>query len=233
MKAVSIWLALLIFFIAGPPARADHNYSAQVFFENSLSPGSYFYSSGKVSPPSGLELTDGKLPVESHIFISGPNALKLHWESAPNGGWSAELKRYEWRNRTRIFPGAKLFLWLYTEQGIRAVDLPQIALRDAESNFTQPLAMGAYTRDLKPAGWMRVGIPLASFKTASVNPFQAQRLSALILVQGKADAASHTLLLDDIRIENDPPAHQAAPPAPMHVQAKGYERHIDITWSPV
>jgi hypothetical protein len=39
--------------------------------------------------------------------------------------------------------------------------------------------------------------------------------------------------LDDIRIEKDAPSNQAAPPVPMHVQAKGYERHIDITWSPV
>ena len=50
---------------------------------------------------------------------------------------------------------------------------------------------------------------------------------------GQRRCVGHTLLLDDIRIENDAPLHQAAPPAPTHVQAKGYERHIDITWSPV
>jgi exo beta-1,2-glucooligosaccharide sophorohydrolase (non-reducing end) len=232
-KVALVWLVLLGFLIAGPRVRADHNYSGQVFFENSLSPVSYFYSSGKVSLPSTLELIDRKLPVESDTFISGPNALKLQWTSAANGGWSAEVKLYEWRNRTRLFPGTKLFLWLYAARGIRAVDLPRFALRDAERNFTQPLELSAYTQDIKPGSWTRVGIPLASFKTASVNPFQPHRVSTLILVQGNADAAPHTLLLDDIRIENDPPSHQSAPPAPTHVQAKGYERHIDITWSPV
>ena len=162
-----------------------------------------------------------------------PNALKLQWESAADGGWSAELKLYEWRNRMRLFPGTKLFLWLYAARGIRAADLPRLALRDAEGNFTQPLELSTYTQDIKPGSWTRVGIPLAAFQTASVNPFQPHRVSTLIFVQGKADAAPHTLLLDDIRIENEAPSHQAAPPAPAHVQAKGYERHIDITWSPV
>jgi hypothetical protein len=232
-KVVFRLFVLLAFLVAGTRARADQNYSDQVFFENSLSPANYFYSRGKVSPPSTLELIDGKLPIESDTFISGPNALKLQWESAANGGWSAELKLYEWRNRTRLFPGTKLFLWLYAERGIRAADLPRLALRDAEGDFTQPIELGTYTQDIKPASWTRVGIPLASFQTASVNPFQPHRVSTLIFVQGNADAAPHTLLLDDIRIENDAPSHQAAPPAPTNVQAKGYERHIDITWSPV
>ena len=232
-KVVFRLFVLLAFLVAGTRARADQNYSDQVFFENSLSPANYFYSSGKVTPPSTLELIDGKLPVESDTFISGPNALKLQWESAANGGWSAELKLNEWRNRTRLFPGTKLFLWLYAARGIRTADLPRLALRDAEGNFTQPLELGTYAQDIKPASWTRVGIPLASFQTASVNPFQPHRVSTLIFVQGNADAAPHTLLLDDIRIEGDAPSHQAAPPAPTNVQAKGYERHIDITWSPV
>jgi exo beta-1,2-glucooligosaccharide sophorohydrolase (non-reducing end) len=216
----------------GTSARADQNYSDQVFFENSLSQGNYFYSDGKITPPSTLELIDGKLPVDSDTFISGPNALKLQWESAADGGWSAELKLYEWRNRTRIFPGTKLFFWLYAARGIRAADLPRLALRDTERNFTEPLELGAYTQDIKPASWTRVGIPLASFQTASVTPFQPHRVNALIFFQGKADATPHTLLLDDIRIEKEAPLHQTAPPSPANVQAKGYERHIDITWSP-
>src|ERR1700678_1725898 len=110
-KVVTAWMVLLIFLFSGTRARADDNYSDQVFFENSLSPENYFYSSGKVSPPSTLALVAGKLPVENDTFISAPNALKLQWESAADGGWSAEVRLYEWRNRPRLFPGAKLFLW--------------------------------------------------------------------------------------------------------------------------
>ncbi len=232
-KGVIPGLALTIFLAGNTPIRADQNYSEQVFFENSLSSDDYFYSSGKVTPPSTLKLIDGKLPLATDAFISAPNALKLQWESAGNGSWSAEVKLYQWRNRTRLFSGAKIFLWLYAGQGIRAVDLPHLALRDAEGDFTQPLDLGAYTQDIQAHSWIRVGIPLASFKTASVNAFQPQRLNTLIVTQGNADALPHTLLVDDIRIENDVPSSQAAPPTPLSVHAKGYERHMDITWSPV
>jgi exo beta-1,2-glucooligosaccharide sophorohydrolase (non-reducing end) len=226
-------LALLAFLAETTPARADQNYSQQVFFENSLSSVNYFYSSGKASPPSTLKLVEEKLPVNSAAFISSPNSLELQWNSVPNGGWSAEIRLYEWRNRTKSFHGAKLFLWLYDADEIEAVALPRLALRDASGNFTQPLDLGAFTKDIKPRSWTRVGIPLTSFRTASVNAFEPHRTKALILLQGNADARPHTLLLDDIRIEDDPPSAQAAPPTPSGLEAKGYERHIDIRWEPV
>ena len=207
-------LTLLLLIAGNTGARADQNYSQQVFFENSLSPENYFYSSGKASPPSTLKLLDEKLPVNNDTFISSPNSLELQWKSVPNGGWSAEVRLYEWRNRTKSFPGAKLFLWLYDADGIDAVALPHLALRDTGGNFTQPLDLGAFTKDIKPRSWTRVGIPLTSFRTASVNAFLPHRVNTLILVQGNTDARPHTLLLDDIRIEDDPPEGQAAPPTP-------------------
>jgi hypothetical protein len=214
-------------------ARADQNYSQQVFFENSLSPGSYYYSSGHASAPSKLSLVDGKVPVETSSFISGPNALELQWDSAPAGGWSAELKLYEWRNRYVNFPGANLWLWFCAPQGIAAKDLPKLALRDTGGNFTLPLAIATYAADLAPGKWSRVRIPLSAFKTASLHPFEPHRLNTLIFVQGAGDAVPHTLYMDDIRVEDDPPADASMPPSPQGVEAKGYERHIDITWQPV
>jgi exo beta-1,2-glucooligosaccharide sophorohydrolase (non-reducing end) len=219
--------------LAAMPAKGDQNYSQQVFFDNSLSPGSYFYSSGRVSAPSTLELVDGKLPVETKSFISGPNALKLAWQSAPDGGWTAELDLYEWRDRTLEFPGANLWLWVYAPDAIPAADLPKLALRDADRGFSWPLAIGDFAHDIPAGKWMRIRIPLSAFRSASVHPFQPHKLTAMVFVQGAADAAPRTLYLDDIRIEDDPPAHQHAPPVPDGVQARGYERHIDITWNAV
>jgi hypothetical protein len=213
--------------------RADQNYSQQVFFENSLSPDNYFYSTGEASPPSALRLVDGKLPVETASFISGPNALSLEWNSKPNGGWSAELRLYEWRDRTPVFPGNNLYLWLCAPEGIRAVDLPRLALRDTSGSFTEPLEIGVFTRDRLRGGWTRLRIPLSAFRSASINAFEPHRLNTLVFVQGVADSTPHTLFIDDIRIESDSPAGHSAPPTPQSVQAAGYERHIDITWNPV
>lgn len=215
------------------PAHADQNYSQQIFFENSLSPGNYFYSSGRVSPPSALTLIHGKLPIETTDFISGPNALELQWTSAPNGGWSAEVRLYEWRDRTLVFPGANLWMWLRSPQPLRHQDLPKLALRDTGRNFSAPLDIGAFAPDLLADQWTRVRIPLSAFRTASVHPFDPHRVNSLVFVQGAHDARLHTLDIDDVRIEDDPSQRLTAPPAPQNVAARGYERHIDITWSPV
>ena len=124
-------------------AWADQNYSEQVFFENSLSPRSYYYSHGKVSTPSALELIDERLPVEGVSFISGPNALKLSWKSAPAGGWAAEVHMDEWRNRPLRFPGSTLWIWMCAPEGIKARDLPRMALRDRGRNFSYPLEVAS------------------------------------------------------------------------------------------
>ncbi len=230
---LAILLALAGWLATPLSTHADQNYSQQVFFDNSLSPGNYFYSRGRASAPSKLLLNDGKIPVETSTFISGPNALELQWLSVPNGGWSAKLNLYEWRNRTVFFPSANLWIWMYSPKGIPAKDLPKLAVRDTQGNFSLPLAIGDFTHDIPPGKWIRVRIPLADLKTASVRPLDPHRMNTLVFVQGASDNASHTLFLDEIRIENDPPALEAAPPVPQGVRAKGYERHIDITWQPV
>ncbi len=241
MRRVRLWCAaakamafLLLGGCAGTiaTARADQNYSQQVFFENSLSPGNYFYSEGRASAPSTLRLIDGKLPVETATFVSAPNALELQWESKPEGGWSVAIRLYAWRNRTIEFPGNSLWIWLNSPEGMKAQALPKLALRDVEGNFTEPLAVSGFAPDLVAGQWTRIRLPLSAFRTASLHPFEPHRLNTLVFVQGAADSAPHTLFVDDIRIE-DAPRNDHAPPAPTGVAAKGYERHIDITWQPV
>lgn len=214
-------------------AVADQNYSQQVFFDNSLSPENYFYSKGKFSAPSSLTLENDRLPVDIDHFISGPNSLKLQWKSMPEGGWEAEVHLYQWRNRLISFPGANLFLWLYAAEGIQANNLPRLALRDVGGNFTSPLEMGAFTTDLAAQKWVRVRIPLSRFQTASLRPFDPHSTTTLIFVQGNADKTSHTLLLDDIRIEDDARPGEQPPSTPKNLQAKAYERHVDLSWEPV
>jgi hypothetical protein len=218
---------------AALPLLADQNYSQQVFFENSNAPGYYFYSRGKITGDSTLALDHGKLPVETASFVSAPNALSLQWQSMRRGGWEADLTLYEWRNRYVDFPGRNLFLWVYAEKGMRAADLPLLALRDTDKNFTRPVSLGRYTPDLKPGKWTRLRIPITSLATASLHPFEPQRTSTIVFAQNAADGKPHTLLIDDIRIENDASPGQRSPATPHGVQAKAYERHIDITWQPV
>jgi len=232
IRVVAAALLLSSFAAVSVLAHADQNYSQQVFFENSLSPGYYFYSGGRASFPSTLRLIDDKLPIETESFISAPNALELQWESKPAGGWSVEVRLYEWRNRNVEFPGSDLWIWVCAPGGLRAQDLPKVALRDTGRNFTAPIELGAFTPDLAPGKWTRLRIPLSAFHTASLHPFDARHLNTIVFVQNRADVQPHTLYVDDIRVEN---SQQAAhtPAVPRRVVAKGYDRHIDISWDAV
>ena len=90
-------------------ALAYQNYSQQVFFENSLSPGSYFYSLGQIGTQ---QARPGRREVahRNGTVHQWPQRPELQWLSMPNGGWDAEIDLYAWRNRIIDFPGDSLFL---------------------------------------------------------------------------------------------------------------------------
>ena len=226
MRTSALPLLLAAFSVT---AHADQHYSQEVFFDTSLSPGYYTCAHGTQSAPSTLKLIDGHLPVETAEYISGPNALELSWQSQPNGGWDAQIDVPQWRNRTIEWAGQTLYLWLWSNEEIAAADLPRIAFADHNDSHTAPLPLGSFTSPLKAQRWTRIKIPLAEFKSTTVTPFTPTRLTSIILTQSTADAKPHSLYIDDIRIESDQQTTHP-PAAPTALEAKAYERHIDLHW---
>ena len=108
------------------PAEQLATYYRHVLFDNSLTPDRCFYSRGTVSPPSFLRLDAGKLPVDTEIFFTPPNALRLEWTSAPNGGWEATVLVETWRNRELQFEGDTLYFWCYTPDALARSPLPRL-----------------------------------------------------------------------------------------------------------
>ena len=223
----------LALFAIATAAYADTAYYHRVFFDNSLTPDHYFYSEGRASAPSQLELIDGKLPVESGHSHTPPNALRLHWTSAAQGGWTVAVILYEFRNREVLFPGDYLTFWCYAPEGLDRRDWPRIGLVDTAKNFTQPLDVSAILNDLPRGKWTRVAVPLGRFETASLHPFDGHRTNRILLSQSTQDRGEHTLFIDDLRIEPATYPKTATPEPIANIQAKGYERHIDVSWDPV
>jgi hypothetical protein len=232
---------------AAPAVLGDTQYYEHSFFDNSLMPDAYFYSSGKPSAPSTVELVHGHLPVNTKIFITPPNALQLSWQSAINGGWDAEIRVVNFRNRRIQFQGDTLFFWCYSQEGIVAGGLPLVRLEDVGRNFSGPLPFGEFAGDLPAGRWVQVKIPLSRFVTGSIHDFSAQNLRIIVFSQNAADGAKHTLLIDEIRIDSagaaasspvaaavgsdpNPLKTASAVTAPRNLSAKGYERHIDLHW---
>ena len=143
------------------------------------------------------------------------------------------------RNRSLDFRGDVLYMWCYSPEPIPASDLPVIQLEDEEHDFTAPLKLDGITGDLPAKRWVQVRLPLDKFTTASIHPFQPRKLHSLHFGQSTSDDTPRTLIIDEIKIDDRSaaspvsPEVRNAPPAPQNVQAKGYDRHIDVSWDPV
>lgn len=216
-------------------ALAQEDYVNHLVFSNSTTPDNDFYTGGHAVAPSVLEAPNGHLPVETHTFLSPPNALRIAWRSVSGGSWDAEVRTVSVDNRPANFLGTTLSFWLYAPQAIVAADLPKLQLTDATDNFTLPLALGPFAGNLPAGRWRQVRIPLSSFVSGSLRRFDSHPLHSVYFVQGEADQQPHTLFVDEIRVGSDTAAAQGKPStltAPAGLAAKGYERHVDLSWQP-
>jgi hypothetical protein len=259
---------LLVVVVLFPALAPADDYYLHTFFDNSLTPDTYFYSASASSAPSVLEEKDGKLPVENKVSVTPPNALRVSWQSREGGAWKAEVRLVDFRNRLPGLRGDTLSFWLYAPEAITAADLPLVVLSNSREglqvaqfpgSFTDAVPLGKFTGDLPAGRWVRVQIPFSAWRSASIYEFQPQYLQNVIFRQDKPDGGRHTLLLDEIRVDDaaasspmttiaipkklnassykrvvDGPATgaptQLAPPG--NLKAIGYDRHIELRWEP-
>ena len=223
----------------------DTEYYRHIIFDNSLTSDDYFYSYAQASAPSTIEQKDGRLPVDRETYITPPNALRLHWQSRALGGWEAEVRVVNFRYRFPELSGRNLYFWCYSPQAIAADDLPGIMLSTTREglqvaefpgSFSDPLPLGKFAGNLPAGKWLQVRIPLSEFKTGSIYEFQPRFVQNVLFLQGRTDGTSHTLIIDEIRFDDDADSSasaQASLPTPQKVSAVGYDRHVDIRWDPV
>lgn len=217
-------------------AWANTNYYQHILFDNSVEPDAYYYSDGKASLPSALEAVHGRLPVSREVFYTPPNALRLKWRSRPGGGWVAQIRLINFRNRYVEFPGDTLYFWCFSEAEISRANLPFIQLSDTDNNFTAAIALGQFVPGLPAGKWTQAQVPLGAFKSASLHQFQAHHLAEVVFRQNESDETEHTVIVDEFKV--DERDHAAGPPSsavqtlptPTGLRAKGYDRHIDISW---
>jgi hypothetical protein len=243
MQATSrswIFCLLLAAPCLAPTAAARADYFRHVFFDNSHQLSRYWHSSAAFTSPSVLHSAGDRLPVDSTRYRTPSNALRIEWQSAPGGTWDARIHLVNFPNRHSELAGNTLFLWLYSPEPIAAADLPNIVLSDISSgtlvanlpgSFTESMPLSSFTGDVPAGKWVEVRIPFAKFRSAYVYPFNPERLQSIVLHQGRADGARHTLIVDDIRVDAEAMGAIATPlPTPSSVEAKGYDRHIDVRW---
>src|SRR6185369_3021365 len=183
--------------------------------------------------PSQFEIVDGKIPVDETHFLSPPNALRLKWQSATGGDWGAGLKVHE--NYGRIdLEGDTLAYWLYSEDELTPGSSPRVSLRDANGNGLPDKLLIGDLKVLPAKKWVHMRIPFAAFssptKDTSDRNFDPKKLSGFYIFQGLDDDKPHTVYLDAISVESAP-AQTKAPATPIGLAAKGYDRHVELSWT--
>jgi hypothetical protein len=234
-------LSLVVALGIALPVFAQSDYYRHVFFDNSRQLTTYWQSIASETKPSSLKSVGWHLPVESKIFRTPPNALRLEWQSAPGGSWDAQVQIVNFPNRFPELTGSTLYFWVYSPEPIGAANLPGVVLSDARSglqvaifpgSFTVGVPLSDFTGDLPGGRWVPVRIPMKTLRSASVYAFHPERLQSIVFHQRSADNVKRVLIVDDIRVDGEPAAGAVAGPLPVPaaVSAKGYDRHIDVQW---
>ena len=217
---------------------AASDYYRHMIFDNSVTHDTYYFSRGEANGQSFVEQNDGRLPVESRTFRTPPNAIRVQWQSAPDGGWTAQISVLDFRNRRPGLDGHNLYFWIYAPQPISAADMPQLTLSTSSeglqvaefpASFTVPISLSKYTGDVPGGRWIEVRIPLIEVASASIYPFRPEYLQSLAFHQGAPDNVRHTLIVDEIRVADEPLA-QSVFPTPANLRATGYDRHVELEW---
>jgi hypothetical protein len=231
MKAPGLLIALTI--LASSTTLAQSKYDRHVVFDNSVTSNSHYYSQGSVVAPSELELVGGKFPVEDTRCQTPPNCLRLKWQSRTGGDWQIALNiRKHYRNVD--FSGSMLSFWFYSETDVTADESPLIYLNDVNGEGTPSIRLIGASQKLPAQKWVRVRLTFRSFvglvKSTSEPHFDPKRLARITIVQGVDDGKDHTVYIDDVKVSDETENDRQAPKAPTGLGAKGYERHVDLTW---
>ena len=225
--------AFLITLLCAASTCFAQSYDHHVVFDNSLPSGSFYDSHTELVAPSQFEIVDGKIPVDETHFLSPPNALRLKWQSATGGDWGAGLKVHE--NYGRIdLEGDTLAYWLYSEDELTPGSSPRVSLRDANGNGLPDKLLIGDLKVLPAKKWVHMRIPFTAFssptKDTSDRNFDPKKLSGIYIFQGLDDNKPHTVYLDEISVESAP-AQTKAPATPIGLAAKGYDRHVELSWT--
>ena len=236
-RSLAVGVAAMAIAIAATATRVHtSDYDRHVVFDNSVAPNAYCWGSGAMTAPSSLALTGGKIPVDTAPCVSPPNCLRLAWQSRRGGDWRVTLGlRKHWGGLD--YAGDSLSFWVYAEQELTLEASPLVYVTDQRGEGSAAIRLLGDRPSLSPGTWTRIRLPFRSFvglfeSTRDVR-FDPRRLASITILQGLDDDVAHTLRMDEIRIDDAPAAADTtAPSVPGTPAARGFDRHVELTWPP-
>ncbi|MFM5916533.1 MAG: glucoamylase family protein [Novosphingobium sp.] len=217
-----------------PLAPRVSNYERHVVFDNARVEGPWYYSQAEVVAPSKLELNGGKLSIDASRYHSAPNAIRIAWTSNVGGGWWASLDARKMRSLAS-FEGDSLTFWVWSDNELTQANAPRLMPSDTAGQGLPAIDMTGEAGRIPARTWTKVVLPFRSFagmaRSTEKQSFDVAKLRSLVFVQGLDDGQPHQIWIDDIRVEDAVSADRTAPAAPSSLLAKGYDRHVDLSWA--
>ncbi len=222
MKQVTIILLLL----TSIRAIAQEPLYDRVFFANSPMEKSYYYSEVSYSGNSWIKNMSKRLPVNDSVYFTPGNSLEINYVSSPNGQWQAKLFYRPVRGQDSFSKPTHLFVRLFVSSETDTTQLPAIAIGNKKDTNHHFITLHQHIRDYKRGKWLTAKVPLSIFQIKDIND-----VDILLFRQQSNDGKEHILLVDQIEFLAE--EHATVRSKSILTSAKGYERHIDITWQPI
>lgn len=225
IKFLLLWSLFLFISFTG-------NAQVYLYFQDSPSADYYDYSWMELTSPSELERKGDELrkfPVETVIApVQGMNSLRLKWKSAASGDWVAIAAGTDWTEKN-ISATDTLQFWLYSVEGIDAVNLPRIFMEDINNVKTTKHLFSQWCSDLPAGLWKSVKIPMTLFLGAG-DAVDFTKIKTIGFAQNTDDAVQHILLIDNMRVFTGSGTSPVAS-RPTGLKAEGYDSHIELRWN--
>src|SRR5690606_24520333 len=200
-----------------------------IFFNDS--PSNIFYdpSWGNFNEPSYVELVNSnKFPVSTAYYFTGINSLKLHWNSKAGGSWEIALAAADWIGHDISLQDSISF-YVYAEFAVEQNSLPFIYLEDLNNVRTPKINLSDFIPGIPAETWIKVFVPLSPFEM-NKGSADLTKVKTIFFGQSSSDGIEHIIYIDDVRMTKSVETDSTMPAAPTGLIAKGYEKHIDLSW---
>ena len=225
-KLLKLIIAALLLFVSAV-ACSQHKHD-KIFFENSIMDSYYYYSKAEYMGDCWVRNTQGKLPVSDAQFYTPGNSLELLYRSAAAGSWNASVLYHILRGIDAFNDANFLSFWLYIKSGTEKASLPVVGLLFDDMEESQHTNLADYAGSFNVDSWNQVRIPLDAFFKESTVP--VVQIKGVRFSKGTAAETEGHLYIDQLELVPAVRAAVALTEPPQLTSAKGYERHIDLTW---
>ncbi len=217
---------LLLFFVFfSSLANAQEHLYDYVIFKNSMMRGDYYFSKTSAQSPSSIVNVKGRLPVNSKIFHTPGNSLKLEYVNGKNGKWSVNIFRETLRGQDH-FKAAKYFSFkVYSPAFGTQPEFPEVYYIFKDSSLSDKTTFA--TDIVNKWSSISVSVNLSSYKNFKIP----EDVIGVRFSQNGDDGKKHVIYIDDIEFL---PANgsELITTNPDIISCNGYAKHVDISWRP-